>query len=117
METPTNQGGILPTPALGMEKLLDSAPPFESISGESKPWENWLLWITDAATAFGNGCIASGKPGMMIGAANGTQADTVNLEAITTRAVAGYAVTVLVLGYLDFVSWHKANPMPNPFRK
>lgn len=113
-----------PSPSVAFEKLHEtpdlmkgSEAPFVRISSNSKPWKNWLLWVTDAITVFSNGCIASGKPGMVVGAANGTQATTVNIEDITARAVVGYFVTVFVLGYFDFVSWHKEHQMPNPFRK
>jgi len=84
-----------------------------------RPARRWLLWVTDAFTEFANGAIAALLSGIAGGSLAGAgTASQLTLDPATIRfnALIGFVLPLIVNGGVALKAWHKANPMPNPFR-
>ena len=77
-----------------------------------------VLWCTEAATVFLNGCIAGVGGGTAAGAGTGAIAATAS-GAITpgslSTALIAAACSAGGNGLKRLVVWHDSHPIPNPF--
>ena len=77
-----------------------------------------ILWLTEAATVFLNGCVAGIGSGTAAGAGTGAVAATasgsVTPGSLSTALLAA-AFSAGGNGIKRLVVWHDANPIPNPF--
>lgn len=77
-----------------------------------------VLWSTEAATVFLNGCIAGIGSGTAAGAGTGAVAATAS-GSITpgslSTALLAAAFSAGGNGVKRLVVWHDSNPIPNPF--
>lgn len=79
------------------------------------------LWATDAGTVFVNGCMGGitvgGASGAGMGGATATTlGDHLAASDKITASLGAVVLGVMANGVKDFVIWHHAHPMPNPFR-
>lgn len=81
-----------------------------------RPSVVWLLWLTDMATEFLNGCIAGFGPGTLVGGGAVALTDSTNMQTLGTQGVAGFVLACIANGIKSVVIWHHSHPMPNPFR-
>ena len=76
----------------------------------------FILWCTDAAVEFGNGCL----DGILVGSGGGimtvAQTDTTNPSKLILNGVLGFLGGMALSGLSAFKVWHKTNRIPNPFR-
>lgn len=78
-------------------------------------------WLAAGLTEFVNGFIGGMGGGALAGAGTGVAASSTGLwqggEWLTQILVAAFGMTVAALGnaFKQFVVWHHANPMPNPW--
>lgn len=77
-----------------------------------------VLWTTECATVFLNGCISGMGAGTIAGAGTGTVA-AANAGVVQpnhlTAALATLALSALGNGLKRVIVWHDRNPIPNPF--
>jgi len=96
-----------------------SEPPFVPLTTKSRPWKEWLLWITDMTTEFVDGFVDGiTGVGLVVGTGYSTQAPTSRLTDILDYGTAGALWTGIAAGLLAVRTWKRAgNKMPNPFRR
>ena len=76
----------------------------------------WYLWITDAATAFMNGCWDGTKPGLFVGGVAAVNSDAPDVSSRAAYGTVGMGSSMISMGMLEFHDFKKKTPMPNPFR-
>lgn len=76
----------------------------------------FVLWCTDAATEFWNGCL----DGILVGSGGGllgvAQTETMAPGKLILNGVLGFLGGMALSGLSAFKIWHKTNRVPNPFR-
>lgn len=75
----------------------------------------FVIWCTEAATEFVNGCM----DGILVGSGGGVisvaQTDTLSPHKLIINGLLGFAAGMGLSGISAFKVWHKSNRIPNPF--
>lgn len=78
--------------------------------------KKFILWCTDAACEFVNGCF----DGILIGSGGGiitvAQTDSTAPSKLIVNGILGFLSGMGLSGLSSFKIWHKTNRIPNPFR-
>ena len=79
-----------------------------------------VLWASDAAVEFVNGCIrgiGAGTGGGVIVGGMSAYSGTHDPQPLSCAAALGFLGFMLSNGMKAVVVWHHANPLPNPLRR
>ncbi len=85
-----------------------------------KNWRGYLLWWSDFATEFQQGCVRGTVPGLgtgsVLGGAAALSGVAPGAESIAIVGGAGWVSNVFSNGLVNAVVWARQNEIPNPFR-